>query len=463
MNPTLSLTFHGAARTTTGSRHVVDVLGRRILLDCGLYQGRRSETYRRNLHFGFDPSGVDAVILSHAHIDHTGNLPNLVRQGFEGPIYGTPATMDLCRVMLLDSAHIQEKDAEWVTKRRRKQGTDGRAEPLYTSEDVEDTFPLFQSADYHRPQQVFHGVRFMYLDAGHILGSASVIMDVQNDGTEKRLAFSGDIGRPDRPILRDPEIPGGVDWLIMEGTYGSREQDTAKGAKEELGAVIRRVAARGGKIVVPSFSVERTQEIVYHLKELTEEGAVPRIPVYVDSPLSVNVTDIFRLHPECFDREARKRFRDGGDPFGFDRLRYIKEVEESKKLNANKEPCMIISASGMCESGRILHHLRNSIGDPKNCVMIVGYQASHTLGRRIVERRPEVKIFGEPHPLRAEVVTLNAMSGHADKNGLFDYASKVKVFLVHGEEDALEEFGGRLRKELDLEAIIPEQGEEWVV
>jgi len=477
MDLNLSLSFHGAARSTTGSRHVLNLDGKRILLDCGLYQGRRKDTYQRNLNFGFDPAGLHAVLLSHAHIDHSGNLPNLTKQGYAGPIYCTPATADLCRVMLRDSAHIQEKDAEWLSGHHRKHRKNGDGDgdeaivPLYTQEDAERCLQFFQGVYYHRRFEVAPDLQATFYNAGHILGSASVVMDIVRDGQERRLVFSGDIGRAGLPLLRNPEIPHSVDWLMMETTYGARTHDPISEAKEELRATIERVARRGGKIIVPSFSVERTQEIIYFLNELYNENHLPPIPIYVDSPLAINVTEIFRLHTECYNEAARKMLMYDHDIFGFQRLSYVRDVEASKNLNNITFPCMIISASGMCEAGRILHHLRNSIGDSKNCIMFVGYQAEGTLGRKIVERNREVNIFGEPYKLRAEVVTLNTMSGHADKNDLFEFAKTVKetsprlkkVILIHGEEDALNIFGERLRGELQLDVLIPQLGDTFAL
>ena len=467
MTESLTIAFHGAAGSTTGSRHLLTIDQIPILLDCGLYQGRRKDTWEHNTHFGFDPRAIHTTLLSHAHIDHSGNLPTLVKQGFQGPIHCTAATADLCRVMLLDSAFIQEKDAEWLNKRKRKRGEEP-IEPIYTIQDATRSLNRFETLDYHHPHHILRDVKVNFYDAGHILGSASIILDIRRDGGEVRFAFSGDIGRAGLPILRDPEIPHHVDWLVMESTYGAREHDDIAHAEAELLDVIQRVAARGGKIIVPSFSVERTQEIVYYLNALTNRRAIPPIPIYVDSPLSVNVTDIFRLHPECYDEEMRRIVLEG-DPFGFHRLSYVKDVEESKRLNNINGPCMIISASGMCEGGRILHHLRNSIAEPRNCILFVGYQAEGTLGRKIVERQPTVNIFGEPHPLRAEVVTLNTMSGHADRHDLLNYARVVRehspnlkqVFLVHGEPAAQRTLAETLRAELGLDVVIPALRDEF--
>lgn len=461
----LSLAFHGAARTTTGSRHLLTLDDKQILLDCGLYQGRRKDTFERNLNFGFDPKAVHTAVLSHAHIDHSGNLPNLVKQGFPGNIVATQATQDLCRSMLRDSAMIQERDAEWLNRKRKKKG-DEPFVPLYTVKDAEKCLEQFTSIPYHRGYHLLRDLRLTFLDAGHILGSASLSLEIRRGDQDYRLAFSGDIGRPGSPLLREPEVPEGVDWLIMEGTYGARAHAGMGEAKEELRATIERVARRGGRVIVPSFSVERTQEIVYYLNQLFNEGALPPIPIFVDSPLATDVTEIFRLHTENFNERVRKALLADEDLFGFTRLTYTRSVGESKRLNELSVPFVVISASGMCEGGRVRHHLRNALEDSKNCILFAGYQAEGTLGRQIVERKPTVNIFGEPFNVRAEIVTLNTMSGHADKDGLFAWAKGVKesgplkrIFLVHGETTALETLGARLQGELGVDVVIPSRGE----
>lgn len=459
--------FLGAARTVTGSMHLIQVNGKQILLDCGLFQGRRAETYERNRNFPFEPSSIDAVVLSHAHIDHAGNLPNLVKQGFNGPIFCTPATADLCRIMLMDSGHIQEKDAEFVSKKNAKKKLPP-VEPLYSIDDVQPTLDLLTEFHYHTSFEVVDGVSTKYFDAGHILGSASIHLTIREaKGREKHFGFSGDVGRPDMPILRDPEFMGNVDALICESTYGGRVHPPPTEAPNKFLDVVNRTVDRGGKIIIPSFSVGRTQDIVYQMNNLKNEGKLPDIPVFVDSPLSTNATEVFRKHTECFDDETLAIMKKDADVFGFDRLQYIRDVEESKKLNEWTDPCMIIAASGMCEAGRIVHHLSNNIEDPKNTVMIVGYQAEHTLGRRIVEKNPEVSIFGEVKKLNCEVAVMNSFSAHADRNELLDFVGNFdknvlnNIFLVHGDLDQSQKFAATLAEKKFKRADIPERLEKF--
>lgn len=436
----MKLTFWGAAQTVTGSLHMLEFGGRRVFLDCGLYQGRRAEAKRLNGDFPADPRTVDAVLLSHAHIDHSGLLPKLYREGFRGPVFATAATADLCGSMLRDSAHIQQKDADWVNRRERRKGKD-QIEPLYTMEDADGVLELFESVDYGVPVQPFPGLEVEYRDAGHILGSATMTLTISEGEREVRLGFTGDLGRADRPILRDPQTMQDCDWLICESTYGGKVHDPPDRAKDRLAKVVGRTAARGGKVIIPAFAVGRTQEIVFRLDELSNEGRLPAIPVFVDSPLAVNVTDIFRRHPECYDAELRAYMEDDPEPFGFARLAYIRDVEDSKRLNSSRLPMVIISASGMAEAGRILHHLRNNVENPDNTVLIVGYCAPHTLARRIVEREKTVRIFGEPHRLRAEVEVMNSYSAHADEPELVEFVGRLdrqrlrRIFLVHGDPD----------------------------
>jgi metallo-beta-lactamase family protein len=432
------LTFWGAAQTVTGSLHLVETGGKRVLLDCGLFQGRRAEANRLNREFPVAPASVDAVLLSHAHIDHSGLLPKLWRDGFRGRIYSTHATRDLCAAMLADSAHIQEKDSEWVNRRERRRGPD-QVEPLYGRADAEATLEAFVGVDYGASFSPLAGVDVEYRDAGHILGSATMALTIREGGRTVKLGFTGDVGRPRRPILRDPEPMPDCDWLICESTYGGKVHEPTEVAKDRLARVVGETAARGGKVIIPAFAVGRTQEIVFRLDQLANAGKLPPVPVFVDSPLAVNVTDIFRAHPECYDEELRAYMTSDPNPFGFSRLTYIRDVAESKKLNESRLPMVIISASGMCEAGRILHHLRNNIEDPRNTVLIVGFCAPHTLGRRIVQRQSDVKIFGELYKLRAKVDVINAYSAHADEPELVSFVSHMdperlrKIFLVHGD------------------------------
>ena len=463
----MNVQFIGAARSVTGSMHLLHVNGKQILLDCGMFQGRRAETYERNRTFPFDPSTIDAVVLSHAHIDHAGNLPNLVKHGFSGQIFCTPATADLCRLMLADSGHIQEKDAEFVSKKNARKKLPP-VEPLYTSEDVLPTLELLNEIPYHNAFDVAEGVSVKFFDAGHILGSASVHLTIKEQNKEEiHFGFTGDVGRPNMPILRDPEFMGHVDALICESTYGGRFHASSQERPNLFLDVIKRTADRGGKIIVPAFSVGRTQDIVYQMNNLKNAGQLPDIPIFVDSPLSTNATEVFRKHMECFDDETLAIMKIDNDVFGFDQLTYIRDVAESKKLNDRKGPCMIISASGMCEAGRIVHHLRNNIEDPKNTVMIVGYQAEHTLGRKIVERWPEVTIFGEVKKLNCEVAVMNSFSGHADQNELLDYVDnfdneKLKnIFLVHGDVDQSEKFAAVLKEKNFKNVTIPQRMDKF--
>lgn len=471
----MKITFWGAAQTVTGSMHEVAVDGHRYLLDCGQYQGRRKEAKERNSHFPFPASSIAAVLLSHAHIDHSGNLPTLVKNGYQGPIYSTAATADLCVPMLADSAHLQEMDAQYLNKRynRRRLLDESvepeEVEPLYTAEDAEKACRLFRPTPMHTPTQIGPGLSYSSVDAGHMLGSTSMVLEAK-DGTKPiRLGFSGDVGRPGLPIIRDPEPLPPVDYLIMESTYGDRLHQDLGSVKQKFADILTRTAARGGKIIVPSFAVGRTQQIVLLLHELANEGRIPSIPVFVDSPLAVNVTDVFRKHKELFDKETQAFLDHGEDPFGFKRLRYIREVNESKALNDLRGPCMIISASGMCEGGRILHHLRNNIGDSRNTVLITGFQAENTLGRKIVEKQQEVNIFGEPYRLRAEVAKINELSGHADQRELIAWMKPMansglkRVFLVHGEPKQQQALAKVIAESYQIEVTIPSRGDTFTL
>ena len=445
----MRIQFLGATRTTTGSVYLLEVNGQRLLLECGLFQGRRGESVERNRNFPFDPKQIDAVVLSHAHIDHCGNLPNLCRQGFEGNIYCTFATRDLASIMLEDSAEIQRDDAIFVSKKRAKQGLPP-VEPLYSATDAEQAVRQFVAFNYDRTFPVADGVTVTFRDAGHILGAAQVVFDVRENGRQFRYLFSGDIGRGGDDILRDPQPVDKVDYLQVESTYGAREHAPKSNANAEVGQLVRATLEKHGKVIIPSFSVGRTQQIVYTLHQLTLAGQLPKVPIFVDSPLSVNATEVYRLHPECFNESIYQFLREKENPFGMENLTYIREVAHSMKLNTLKEPAIIISASGMAEAGRIRHHLANHIGEPANLILFIGYCAEHTLGYQIMSGQNPVNIFGEPHEVRARVASLDSFSGHADKNELSRYVAGLggeikKIAVVHGEEAQAAAFGETLR------------------
>ncbi|MCS7052480.1 MAG: MBL fold metallo-hydrolase [Ignavibacterium sp.] len=461
--------FLGGARTVTGSQHLLNINGKKILLDCGLFQGRRSETYEKNKNFKFKPSEIDVLLLSHAHIDHSGNIPNLVKNGFEGHIYATSATVDLCQVMLRDSAHLQEMDIEFINKKRKKKG-EPPVEPLYQLEDVENAMNHFIGVQYNRQIEIFPNIKVTFRDAGHILGSAGIQIEFVENNKLIRFGFSGDIGRPNSPILKNPDILRELDYLIMESTYANRIHSDSEEVEEELSQIINQVIKRKGKIIIPAFAVGRTQTLVYVLHKLFDQNRIPEIPIYVDSPLALNATNVFRSHPECMDRETYRIFlQEGQDPFGFERLTYIKTVEESKKLNNIQEPMTIISASGMAEGGRILHHLRNNIENPKNLILFVGYAAQNTLARKIIDGQKEVNIFGETFQVIADVKTMDYFSAHADQRELLDYLSYnppnklKKLFLVHGEEEQVIPFMEKLDKIGYHNVSFPKPGEVFEI
>lgn len=461
----MRLRFCGAARTVTGSKHLVELeSGHRLLLDCGLFQGRRSESDHQNRQFLFDPRTIDAVILSHAHIDHAGLLPKLWKEGFRGPVYCTHATYSLSALLLMDSAHIQEKDIRFVNKLHKRRGH-APVEPLYKQEDAEGVLSKFVGVGYGQRFSPVPGVNVEFRDAGHILGSATMVLTVSEGGKTKKLGFTGDVGNPGRPILRDPQPMEDCDWLISESTYGGKTHEPADRAQERLLDVINRTTARGGKVIIPAFAVGRTQELVYALDQLWNQGHLRSIPVFVDSPLAVNATGVFQAHPECFDAQLREYLLRDDDPWGFDRLTYIRDAARSKELNGSPMPMVIISASGMCEAGRVLHHLRNNVADDRNTIMMVGYCADHTLGKRIIERRPEIRIFGDAFPLRAEVAIMNSFSAHADEPGMVGFISHMdmdrlqRIFLVHGAPERQELMADALRRSGYDRISIPEMGE----
>jgi metallo-beta-lactamase family protein len=437
----MKIKFCGADQSVTGSQHLISVNGKKILLDCGLMQGKRKEAFEINRNFPFDPSSLDAMLLSHAHLDHSGNIPQLVKSGFKGHIYTTTATVDLCQLMLRDSAFLQEKDVKFVNKKRIRQNKNP-FEPLYIIDDVEKAMVNFIGVQYDKKIEIFPGISVTFIDAGHILGSAGILLEINENGKTTRLGFSGDIGRPEMPIIRDPIALPNLDVLIMESTYGGRFHPLNNHVQEETASIINEVIKRGGKIIIPSFAVGRTQLLVYELHQLFDQNKLPVFPIFVDSPLAVNVTEVYRLHPECFDRETYNEFLiNHEDPFGFNRLTYTRDVNESKKLNTFKGPCMIISASGMAEGGRILHHLANNIEDPNNLILFVGYAAKETLARKIMDGAKDINILGSPYTVKAEIKKMDYFSAHADQTGLLKYVDaavpdKLKnIFIVHGEPE----------------------------
>ena len=465
----MKIEFFGATRGVTGSKHLLHINGKKILLECGLFQGCRKESIERNMEFPFDPAEIDMMVLSHAHIDHSGAIPALVKNGFEGPIYCTHATRDLCSIMLKDSAYIQEKDNEWIRKKLK----DPDAEPIYTIEDAEKAITQFRSVSYGQKVPITSGVSMRFLDAGHILGSAVEEWDILDDETGQRirLGFTGDLGRHDLPILHDPTQLENLDVLITESTYGNRLHDEIESVEEHLAKKINETVQRGGKILIPAFAVERTQEILFVLRDLIMAGKIPALPTFIDSPLAMRATEIFRLHPECFDKELNAMMKHDKDPFSEEHnVQFTRSVDESKALNHFPGSAIIISASGMCEAGRIRHHLINQISDPRNMLMVVGFMAENTLGRKLVDGASSVNIFGDPYEVKADVVIYNAFSGHADQNDLLHYVrhcGKPKsIFCVHGEEKQIEVYREEILKLpncTDTKVFIPHFKEGFVL
>ncbi len=462
----MKIEFSGAARNVTGSKHLLHVNGKKILLDCGLFQGRRKQAAKWNALFPFQADEIDYLVLSHAHIDHSGAIPLLVKNGFTGPIYCTHATRDLCAVMLRDSAYIQERDAEWI----KKKGKDPNAKPLYTIADAEKSIAQFRSVAYDHKIRIADGVFVTFHDAGHILGSAVEEWEIFDHDTAQnvRFGFTGDLGRKDLPVLKDPVQLKNLDFLLTESTYGDRLHDEIADVEEKFAAAIRKAQARAGKIIIPAFAMGRTQEILYMLKKLIDEDKIPAIPIFVDSPLAQKTSEVFQLHPECYDQEMVELMNKGIDPFcDCNGVQFTHSVEESKALNNFPGCCVIISASGMCEFGRIRHHLANHVPNEDNLVLIVGFQAQNTLGRKLVEGETPVNIFGEPHEVNCLVEIYNAFSGHADQKGLIKFAHEAgklrDVFLVHGEQSQQMTLASKIREldNLDTEAgvYIPAPGD----
>ncbi|GAB3771511.1 MBL fold metallo-hydrolase [Spirosoma horti] len=434
----MTIQFFGAARTVTGSKHLITTTsGIQILLDCGLFQG--IDTDELNQQFGFDPAQVDYMVLSHAHIDHTGLIPRLVRQGFQGPIYTTSSTIDLCEVMLMDSARIQERDLERVNQRRTRRGQ-AEIEPLYDEEDVKKALDQMQAVEYNKPFVVCDGVTALLTDAGHLLGSASVSLTIQEGNAEKKLFFSGDIGRPDDKILRSPQPFPQADYIICESTYGDRLHEAEPDMKAHLLRIVQQTCVEGrGKLIIPAFAVDRTQELIYALDQLSSEGRLPHFPVYIDSPMSVKATEVMRDHEEDFNPDILAYIKKDGDAFQFPNLHYITDVEESKAINDLKEPCIIIAPSGMAEAGRIKHHIKNNIGKANTTILLVGYASPNSLGGALKRGDKEVTIFGERYAVVAQVAIMDSFSAHGDYREMLNFlscqdASKVKsLFLVHGD------------------------------
>lgn len=458
----LTIKFCGGVGTVTGSMHLITTGQSQILLDCGLFQGHRDEFYDINSSFPFNPQDLDACVLSHAHIDHCGNLPTLIKHGYRSSIYTTPATRDLCRYMLPDSGYVQEEDIKYINKINRRKGLPPHV-PLYTKDEAEASLKYFRPVEYHNRFALSPDTDLTFVDAGHILGSAITVLDIKTRRGLARIGYAIDLGRYGMPLLRDPEVPKNMDYLIIESTYGGRKHGSIKDAEKRLADTINRAVKRGGKIIIPSFALERTQLIVFFVSELMKKGKIKKIPIYVDSPLAVNLTKVFRQDWMYFDDITQAAFLNKEDPLGYDNITYVTKVNDSKKLNSDRRPMIIISASGMCENGRILHHLRNNIEDPNNTILVVGFMAKNTLGRRIVEGNKLVRIFGQLYEVNAEVAVFDAFSAHADESGLFEYVKNCKgslkhIFIVHGEKGQSEALKTKLRR-LDVKTSIPAKGD----
>ncbi|GHV82827.1 MBL fold hydrolase [Spirochaetia bacterium] len=445
----MSINFYslGAAGEVTGSKHVVEIDGKRYLIDCGAFQGSRAESDRKNRVLGFDPDKIEAVILTHGHLDHCGLLPMLPKRGYNGNIYSTPASRDIANLIMMDSANIQAHDAEYLRSLAKKRGEKFTWEPLFNENDAIQAASQFVCVSYNRPFFIGDGIKLEFFDAGHILGSAFAYITVNKNGKETRILCSGDLGRKNKPIIRDPSIPPAPDYIVLESTYGDRLHGSTDEAMKKLEEIAAAAVEKNGKIIIPSFAIERTQELVYYFHLLVDDGIIPEIPIYVDSPMATNATTIFQVHPECYSTEVHNAFiKHHKNPFGFNSLHFTSSVDESKALNKMSGPLIIISADGMCEAGRIQHHLINNIGDPKNTILIVGYMAENTLGKRILNRETEVKIHGDWYKRRADVKKINAFSAHADYKEAVEWLNSMdtsrlkQILLVHGEPAAQSAF-----------------------
>ncbi|MBU1427657.1 MBL fold metallo-hydrolase, partial [bacterium] len=466
----MKISFLGATKIVTGSNFLVETKNTKFLIDCGMFQGSKSINRMNYEPFRFNPKEIDFMVLSHAHIDHSGRVPKLIKEGFKGDIYSTKATVDLCSIMLPDSGHIQEMENEWDNRKRRRSGEKLR-EPLYTLKEAEESLRYFKPVLYDQKIELNEEVTLRFRDAGHILGSSIIELWIkEEEGKETKLVFSGDLGRRDRPILKDPYLIDEADYLIVESTYGNKLHHPSEDDTKELISIINTTVKRGGNVVIPSFAVERAQDIIYELNKYytayikTEDQDFLNVPVYVDSPLTVSATEIFLRNPDCFDEDTLNLINIGNNPLDFYNLKYTRTVEESRQLNISKESKVIISASGMCTAGRIKHHLKHNLWRKESSIVFVGYQAKGTLGRRIKEGEKVVKIFGEEIQVNAEICSLEGFSGHADREGIIQWIKSFKnkpkkIFVVHGEEDAIEEVSKKIKEELNIITHIPELGE----
>jgi len=464
----MKITFHGAAGEVTGSQHLIETDGRRILLDCGLFQGHRAEAYQKNSRFAYPPESLDAVFLSHGHMDHCGNIPRLYSKGFRGPVFCTSATADIAEIMLKDSARIQEEDARYLARKLDEKHPP--IEPLYTEDDVTGVAKLFERLDYKEWHHLGDDLKVRFLDAGHILGSAIIELKIKDRGDWRHLVFTGDLGRRDLPLLRDPETIEGCEILISESTYGNRVHEPAADIKEELYQILYEAYRVEGRVIIPAFSLGRTQQIIYYLNDLYNENRLPHMPVFVDSPLSIRLVSVYRHHLQDMDDEVREVMEEDKDPFGFSLLDYVSSRQQSIELNKRKGAFVVIAGSGMCENGRVRHHLKNGIEHVETTVVLMGYQAAYTLGRRLQQRDPKVKIFDRYYQVKAKVIQLSGLSGHADVEDFkWWYETSARrgnigqVFLVHGEPESATALASLIRDQCDLEPIIPQYQQSFEV